>query len=212
MFRLVLLTLLLLFLSYSAPSVAFGWAFVHRNLQVQNVKMWPFSSGKTANTAISFIDVSPSWEELESLLRSKESTLERSDFESERAGRGPTNHRASIRLFDAPDGFQPEITLYRDQAAWCPYCEKVWLQLEEKRIPYRVEKAPLRCYGEKSREFLRVSPRGMLPVASIRGRVISESNDIIFAIEQEFTQYTSLLPTKGSAQERRMESLFQLER
>lgn len=23
--------------------------------------------------------------------------------------------------------------------AWCPYCQKVWLQLEEKRIPYKIE-------------------------------------------------------------------------
>jgi glutathione S-transferase len=23
---------------------------------------------------------------------------------------------------------------------WCPYCQKVWLQLEEKRIPYTMEK------------------------------------------------------------------------
>lgn len=32
----------------------------------------------------------------------------------------------------------------RDHAAWCPYCQKVWLQLEEKRIPYTLEKINMR--------------------------------------------------------------------
>ena len=36
------------------------------------------------------------------------------------------------------EGFQPEVTLYRDTAGWCPYCQKVWLLLEEKQIPYKV--------------------------------------------------------------------------
>jgi len=27
------------------------------------------------------------------------------------------------------------------------YCEKVWLMLEEKRIPYVVSKVNMRCYG-----------------------------------------------------------------
>lgn len=39
------------------------------------------------------------------------------------------------------------MKLYRDHAAWCPYCQKVWLQLEEKRIPYVIEKINMRCYG-----------------------------------------------------------------
>ena len=33
-------------------------------------------------------------------------------------GRGGANHKASIRLFDAPDGYEPEVTLYRDTAGW----------------------------------------------------------------------------------------------
>ena len=35
----------------------------------------------------------------------------------------------------------------RDDAAWCPYCQKVWLQLEEKRIPYVIEKINMRCWS-----------------------------------------------------------------
>ena len=30
------------------------------------------------------------------------------------------------------------VTLFRDHHAWCPYCQKVWLFLEEKQIPYKV--------------------------------------------------------------------------
>jgi len=41
----------------------------------------------------------------------------------------------------------------RDSAAWCPYCEKVWLQLEEKRIPYEITKINMRCYGSKPKEY-----------------------------------------------------------
>ena len=63
---------------------------------------------------------------------------------------------ASIRLFDAPDGTEPRVTFFRDHAAWCPYCHKVWLTLEEKRIPYRVEKVPMSCYGKKPAEFNRM--------------------------------------------------------
>jgi glutathione S-transferase len=58
------------------------------------------------------------------------------------------------------------------------YCQKVWLTLEEKRIPYRVEKINMRCYGEKPQSFMRLQPNGAIPVAIIDGTVYNQSNDI----------------------------------
>lgn len=42
-------------------------------------------------------------------------------------GRGPANAKALLRLFDAPDGTVPRVTLYRDHAGWCPYCVSCFL-------------------------------------------------------------------------------------
>ena len=159
-----------------------------------------------------FTDVSLPWGDLDELLRGKENVIERTNFDNELIGLGSSNHRAEIRYFDAPISFKPEVTLYRDQAAWCPYCEKVWLQLEEKRIPYKVEKAPLRCYGKKSKEFLQISPSGMLPVAIVKGQKISESNEILYAIEEAFPEYTPLLPPRSSREFSKVDHLMRLER
>ena len=79
------------------------------------------------------------------------------------------------------DGLLTLSTCY-DVLAWCPYCEKVWLYLEEKQIPYRIVKVPLRCYGDKPRSFLQLNPSGGLPVAVIRGIcVVQPDNESIIA-------------------------------
>lgn len=57
------------------------------------------------------------------------------------------------------------------QAAWCPYCEKTWLALEEKRVPYTVKKINMNCYGDKPDWFWKLNPSGGIPVASIDGQV-----------------------------------------
>lgn len=129
-------------------------------------------------------------------LRAKESAAEREIYELMEQGYGPPNHRADIRLFDKPEGYEPEVTLYRDQAAWCPYCEKVWLQLEEKRIPYVIKKVPLRCYGDKPAWFRGVNPSGGLPVATIKGKTLAESNDIMFSLESAYPSHNPLIPTE----------------
>ena len=69
--------------------------------------------------------------------------------------RGDTNSYARERLRGGTASSKYKVTLFRDNHAWCPYCQKVWLFMEEKRLNYRVEKITMRCYGEKERWYTR---------------------------------------------------------
>ena len=87
------------------------------------------------------------------------------------------------------------------------------MSLEEKRIPYRIEKVNMRCYGDKPQSFLKVQPSGNIPVAIIDGQVYGQSNDILYALEEKFNKegYKSLLPN-DSALRARASELLRLER
>jgi glutathione S-transferase len=98
---------------------------------------------------------------------------------------GLTNAQAQLRLFGHSES-DVRVILYRDHHAWCPYCQKVWLWLEEKQIPYRIAKVTMFCYGEKESWYQRKVPSGMLPALELDGRIITESDDILLALEQEF--------------------------
>jgi glutathione S-transferase len=98
---------------------------------------------------------------------------------------GATNAQARLRLFGQTEA-DVRVTLYRDNHAWCPYCQKVWLWLEEKQIPYRIEKVTMFCYGEKESWYKRKVPSGMLPALALDDRIITESDDILLALEQAF--------------------------
>ena len=98
---------------------------------------------------------------------------------------GATNAQSRLRLFGQPES-AVRVTLYRDNHAWCPYCQKIWLWLEEKQIPYRIEKVTMFCYGEKESWYKRKVPSGMLPAVELDGRIITESDDILLALEQAF--------------------------
>ena len=115
-----------------------------------------------------------SWAELEALA----------DFQVDPIN-GATNAQARLRLFGQTEA-DVRVTLYRDNHAWCPYCQKIWLWLEEKRIPYRIEKVTMFCYGEKESWYKRKVPSGMLPAIDLDGRLITESDDILIALEQAF--------------------------
>ena len=65
---------------------------------------------------------------------------------------GAASAQANLRLFGHHEK-DVRVTLFRDHHAWCPYCQKVWLWLEERRVPYRVRKVTMFCYGEKETWF-----------------------------------------------------------
>ncbi|MEO1429622.1 MAG: glutathione S-transferase family protein [Cyanobacteria bacterium J06633_8] len=115
-----------------------------------------------------------SWQELETLT----------DYQIDTVN-GPTNARARLRLFGQSES-DVRVTLYRDNHAWCPYCQKIWLWLEEKQIPYRIEKVTMFCYGKKESWYKRKVPSGMLPAIELDGRIITESDDILIALEKVF--------------------------
>jgi glutathione S-transferase len=98
---------------------------------------------------------------------------------------GPTNSQARLRLFGEPET-AVRVVLYRDHHAWCPYCQKVWLWLEEKQVPYRIEKVTMFCYGEKEAWFRKLVPSGMLPALTIDGLMITESDLILWNLECTF--------------------------
>ena len=98
---------------------------------------------------------------------------------------GPTNAQSTKRLF-GQSASDIRVTLYRDNHAWCPYCQKIWIWLEERKIPYAIQKVTMFCYGEKERWYKKIVPSGMLPAITLDGRIITESDDILIALERTF--------------------------
>jgi len=98
---------------------------------------------------------------------------------------GPCVSQSRLRLFGNPKE-SIRVTLYRDVHAWCPYCQKVWIWLEEKKIPYQVEKISMACYGQKETWYKKLVPNGMMPALKIDEHLYVESDDILEALETEF--------------------------
>lgn len=107
---------------------------------------------------------------------------------------------------------QTKVVFYRDNSSWCPYCERVWLQLEEKKINYTVEKINMRCYGEKPAWYTRMVPSGLLPAVMLDGELLTESLDIMFILEEKFPNNTPLLPKQGTPEFAALDGLLKLER
>ncbi|KAG1673093.1 hypothetical protein FOA52_013163 [Chlamydomonas sp. UWO 241] len=184
-------------------------------------QFWPFAAdvqgtatpatppAAVSTSSVTFADNAPSWQLLEQMAKAKMQELG-TNFWAD-PNDGPTHPLAMKRTFGRPES-EIKIKFYRDHAAWCPYCQKVWLQLEEKRIPYTIEKVNMRCYGDKPSSFMAKVPNGLLPVIEYRGQVITESSVIMNLLEDEFPDNKPLMPPAGSPDRPRADMLMRLER
>jgi glutathione S-transferase len=68
----------------------------------------------------------------------------------------------------------PLITLYRDTNGWCPFCERVWLALQIKNIPYQETLIKL---FDKPKWFVDMVPTGLVPVVLIHTDTIQQQKD-----------------------------------
>lgn len=97
-----------------------------------------------------------SWDDVRSKLEGQQTDEEKAFRSNVEKGNGQASPLNKVRVFDESTSESDiRVTFFRDHASWCPYSQKVWMTLEEKKIPYRVEKVNMRCYGDKTREFLR---------------------------------------------------------
>jgi glutathione S-transferase len=115
-------------------------------------------------------------------------------------GLGEPSAKARLRLFDAVDEAAVRVTLYRDDSAWCPYCQKTWLLLEEKRVPYRVQTLPLNAYGYKPAWYTRLVDGGGLPAIELDGKLHTESLEIMRLLDATFASHSpQMVATAGTA-------------
>jgi len=149
----------------------------------------PMSSPSSSSGSSQQKIVKPSWDELkaESADQAVGAALN-NEVEKRKEGKGSAHVQSRLRLFSS-DEKAPKITLYRDHAGWCPYCQKTMLLIEEKEVPINIELVPMRSYGDKPAEFMRMVPGGLLPALTIemengRKQTITESQVIMELLDK----------------------------
>lgn len=178
-------------------------------VRVQTKVMRSFGRAPMSVSAVATLpETAMGWEEISATCLDTEMGKRLAEQDALRAeGEGLPHVAAKLRLFGKSED-DVRVTLYRDHAGWCPYCQKLWMMLEEKQIPYRIERINMRSYGEKPAWFLKKVPSGLLPVVELDGKLITESLVIMQILEQTFPE-RCMLPEEGFD---RANSLLRLER
>lgn len=113
----------------------------------------------------------PSWEALESELEE----LRKSSGEEEK----------------------PVLTLYRDTNGWCPFCERVWIAIRAKGLPYQETLVSLQ---NKPEWYKQMVPTTLVPAVLFHGddettsrEVVWESDAILEALDAKFPDTIQLM-------------------
>lgn len=175
----------------------------------QNSGSDPSSSYKQENVATTKFDNLVnnesilSWEMLEEEMKKdpKSSNFIQNYMEmKELRGKGlgtPHISQCDYRTFGKVNNVNDiRVVFYKDSAGWCPYCQKVWMHLEEKQIPYKIERINMRSYGDKPTSFLQKVPSGLLPAIEIDGELITDSVVIMKILEEIFPEHKMMPSNK----------------
>lgn len=101
------------------------------------------------------------------------------------------------------------MVLFRDATGLCPFCERVWLALEERQIPYD---CVLIDALDKPRWYVELVPTTLMPAVRINGQVMWESKDILTALEDQFPDYPSLLPSEPALRKEALSAIDSVDR
>ena len=120
---------------------------------------------ETDEIVVSVSSEPPSWDKLNELL--KEAT--------------PTDTEQAL------------VTLYRDLNGWCPFCERVWVALRAKKIPYKEQLISLQ---NKPEWYKALVPTTLVPAVLFHGdeniperKIVWESLDIMKALDEDFPDH-----------------------
>jgi glutathione S-transferase len=112
-----------------------------------------------------------------------------------------------------PAAETPKLTLYRDTNGWCPFCERVWIALKMKNIPFDEKVINLR---DKPDWYKAIVPTTLVPAVELHdesydpevpgsGSLTWESADILKLLDEQFPD-TPLL-SRGTELETTMQTV-----
>ena len=164
-------TVLLSLLALVASSRGAAEGFVAKSATSTVSSLRPaFVSFRGGQVEAAATDV-PSWESLESELE----TLQSSEVKK-----------------------APVLTLYRDTNGWCPFCERVWVAIRAKNLPYQETLVPLQGKPEWYKQMV---PTGLVPAVLFHGddenatsrELVWESDAILEALDAKFPDTVQLM-------------------